>query len=84
MNDNDIKHVQTSAHAPSVERFTKTFKGNLYRRLGGLRQDESDWVKHVKNILTKYNKTEHSTTNIKPLDAVTQIIYGLIGIYKQL
>ena len=48
MNDNDIKHVQTSTHAPSVERFSKTFKDNLYRRLDGLKQNKSEWVKHVK------------------------------------
>ena len=72
MNDNDIKHVQTSTHAPSVERFIRTSKDNLYRRLDGLKQDKSDWVKHVKNIVTKYNNTEHNTTKIKPLDAVKQ------------
>ena len=70
MNDNDIKHVQTSTHAPSVERFIRTFKDNLYRRLDGSEQDKSEWVKHVSSILTKYNNTEHNTTNIKPLDAV--------------
>ena len=47
MNDNDIKHVQASAHAPSVERFIRTFKENLYRRLDDLKQNKSDWVKHV-------------------------------------
>ena len=70
MNDTDIKHVQTSTHAPSVERFVRTFKDNLYRRLDGLNQNKSEWVKHVKNIVTKYNNTEHNTTKIKPLDAV--------------
>ena len=58
MNDNDIKHVQTSTHAPSVERFIRTFKDNLYRRLDGLKQDKRDWVKHVSSSLTKYNNTE--------------------------
>ena len=28
MNDNDIKHIQTSTHAPSAERFIRTFKYN--------------------------------------------------------
>ena len=70
MNDNDIKHVQTSTHTPSVERFIRTSKDNLYRRLDGLKQNKSEWVKHVKNIVTKYNNTEHNTTKTKPLDAV--------------
>ena len=60
MNDNDIKHVQTSTHAPSVERFIRTSKDNLYRRLDGLKQNKSEWVKHVKNIVTKYSNTEHN------------------------
>ena len=70
MNDNDIKHIQTSTHAPSAERFVRTFKYNLYRRLDGLKQYKSDWVKHVTNIVDKYNNTEHNTTKIKPLDAI--------------
>ena len=65
-NENDIKHIQTSTHAPSAERFIRTFKDNLYRRLDGLKQDKSDWVKHVSSILTKYNNTEHNTTKTKP------------------
>ena len=60
MNDTGIKHVQTSTHAPSVERFIRTFKDNLNRRLDGLNQNKSKWVKHVKNIVTKYNNTEHN------------------------
>ena len=53
MNENDIKHIQTSMHAPSAGRFIRTFKDNLYRRLGGLKQNKSDWVKHVENIVDK-------------------------------
>ena len=51
--ENDIKHIQTSTHAPSAERFIITFKYDLYRRLDGLKQYTSDWVKHVSSILTK-------------------------------
>ena len=72
IHEHDIKHVQTSTHAPSVERFIRTFKDNLYRRVDGLTQDKSDWVKHVSGILTKHNNTEHNTTKIKPLDAINQ------------
>ena len=35
MNDNEIKHDQTSTHAPSAERSIRTFKDNLYIRLDG-------------------------------------------------
>ena len=50
-NENDIKHIQTSTHAPSAERFIRTSKDNLYRRLDGLKQNKSDWVKRVDNII---------------------------------
>ena len=69
-NDNDIKHIQTSTHAPSAERLIRTFKDDLYRILDGLKQDKSDWVKHVIHMVDTYDNTEHNTTNIKPLDAV--------------
>ena len=42
---------------------------NLYRRLNALNQNPSDWVKHIDNILTEYNNTEHNTINIKPVGA---------------
>ena len=70
MNENDVKHIQTSTHAPSAERFIRTFKDNSYRRLYGFKQDKREWVKHVSSILTKYNNTEHNTTKTKPSDAV--------------
>ena len=72
INGHDIKHIQTSTHAPSAEIYIRTFKYNLYRRLDGLKQYKSDWVKHVDNIIKKCNNTEHNTTKIKPSDAVKQ------------
>ena len=42
----------------------------MYRRLDGLRQDKSGWIKHVNNILKKYNDTVHSTIEISPNDAL--------------
>ena len=32
INENGIKHIQTNTHAPSAERFIRSFKYNLYRR----------------------------------------------------
>ena len=60
----NIKIIQTLAHTHTIERFIlkgKTFKDNLYRRLGGLNQDNNEWVKHVKNMVGKYNNTVHFT-----------------------
>ena len=70
INDNNIKTIQTSTHAHTVERYIRTFKYNLYRRLDGLKQDTNDWVKHVKHIVGTYNNTLHSTIEIKPADAI--------------
>ena len=70
LNDNNIKHIQTTTHAHTVERFIGTFRQNLQRRLDALNQDKSDWIKHVDNIIKKYNNTEHSTIKIKPVEAV--------------
>ena len=49
INENVIKQTQTSTHAPSAERFIRTFKDNVYRRLCGLKQHKKDCVKHVDN-----------------------------------
>ena len=53
LNDNDLKSIQTTTHAHTVERFIKTFKMNLYRRLDGLKQDKTEWVKHISDIIKK-------------------------------
>ena len=53
LNDNEIKSVQTTTHAHTVERFIKTFKMNLYRRLDALKQNETEWVKHISDIIKK-------------------------------
>ena len=69
MNEHKIKHIQTSTHAATAERFIRTFKYNLYRRLHALNQDKSTWIEHVDNIIKKYNNTEHNVIQIKPVEA---------------
>ena len=69
LNRTEIKSVQTSTHAHTVERFIRTFKDNLYRRLDALKQDKKDWYRHIGPIIKKYNSTEHSTIQIKPKEA---------------
>ena len=70
INKHKFKHVQTSTHAYTAERYIQTFRLNLQRRLDALDQDKNEWVKHVKNIVDKYNNTTHSTIEIKPNEAV--------------
>ena len=51
LNENELKSVQTTTHAHTVERFIITFKDNLYRRLDALNEDKGDWVKHISSII---------------------------------
>ena len=73
LNRTEIKSVQTSTHAHTVERFIRTFKDNLYRRLDALKQTKKDWFRHIDNIIKKYNSTEHSTIQIKPNEASEKV-----------
>ena len=41
LHDNDTKSIQTSTRAHTVERFIRTLKYYLYRRLDSLKQDKS-------------------------------------------
>ena len=51
INETNIKHVQTTTHAHTVERFVHIFRNNLQRRFDGLKQDKSDWIQHIDKIL---------------------------------
>ena len=82
LNDNDLKSIQTTTHANTVERFIRTFKDNLYRRLYALNEYKSEWVKHISSIIKQYNSTEHTTTQIKPNEAGKKTTFGLTGIFK--
>ena len=45
ISQNESKSVQTSTHAHTAERFIRTLKYNLYRRLD---ENKNDWFKHIK------------------------------------
>ena len=75
--------VQTTTHAHTVERFIITFKDNLYRILDSLKQDKTNWIKHIDNIIK--SMIQLSTALLKPslLKLVIKItIYGLTGTFK--
>ena len=83
LNDNDIKSVQTTTHAHTVERFIRTFKDNLYRRLDALNEDKSDWVKHISSIIKniiQLNIALLKSSRMKLVKKTT--IFGLTGIFK--
>ena len=84
LNDNDIKTVQTTTHAHTVERFIRTFiKDNLYRRLGALNEDKSDWVKHISSIIKhtiQLNIALLKSSRMRLVKKTT--IFGLTSIFK--
>ena len=41
LSENETKSVQTTTHAHTVERFTRTFKDNSHRRLDSLNEGET-------------------------------------------
>ena len=51
LNENEIKSVQTTTHAHTVERFIRTFKDNWYRRLDSLNEDKTKWITHKYTII---------------------------------
>ena len=65
-NEHKFKHIQTSTHAHTAERFIQTFRLNLQRRLDATKESTDEWTKHVKNIVNKYNNTIHNTIQIEP------------------
>ena len=58
-----------------MERWVQTFRTNLQRRLDVLNQDKSDWIKHIDNILKKYDNTIHNIIQIEPINARKPMIF---------
>ena len=48
INKHRFKHIQTSTHAHTAERFIQTFRMNLQRRLDATKESTDEWTKHVK------------------------------------
>ena len=53
LHGDEIKPIQTTTHAHTVERFIRTFKDNLYWRLDSLNEDKT------KSVIRKYNIIEN-------------------------
>ena len=53
LNENETKSVQTTTHAHTVERFTRTFKMNLHRILDALSENKAKWITHKIEIFQK-------------------------------
>ena len=47
INKHKFKHIQTSTHAHTAERFIQTLRLNLQRRLDSAKETTDEWTKHV-------------------------------------
>ena len=79
-----IKWIVTRTHAHFVERFHRTFRGMLHKRLAHLMKGgefkslkfgnnlvtDAQWHAMIPYIIDTYNDTVHSVTKFKPNDAV--------------
>ena len=68
-NTKKIKHVTTATHAHTVERFNRTLKENMVKRLEYENKGREKWTEQLNYVLNKYNNTVHSTIEITPKEA---------------
>lgn len=61
-----INHITTLTHANVAERFIRTIKNMVHDRV---RFNRGSWTEMVKFAVDKYNKTVHSSTKEKPIEA---------------
>jgi len=65
-----IKKVITRSHAWFIERFIRTFKDMLYKRVEASKDDNVQWTDFIYPILLTYNhKSTHSATGHTPVQA---------------
>ena len=79
LNENNIRQIIVSTHAPFAERAIQTIKNMIHARIDGLKLSVEKWVELLPAILRKYNNTKHSTTGMTPNDAKKKIIKRRYG-----
>jgi len=68
--EHNIKHVITRSHAWFIERFIRTFKDMLYKRIAASKDDNIQWTSFIYPILLTYNhKLTHSAIGHTPVQA---------------
>jgi len=68
-NTKKIKHITTATHAHTVERFNRTLKENIIKRLEADNKGREEWTSELYYVLNKYNNTEHSSISMSPNSA---------------
>ena len=70
LKERNIRKVIARSHAWFCERFIRTFKDMLYKRVEALKDDNIQWTSLVYPILLTYtNKLKHSATGYTPSEA---------------
>ena len=68
--EHKISHVITRVHAWFIERFIRTFKDMLYKRVEASKDENVQWTDCIYPILLTYNrKSKHSATGHTPVQA---------------
>ena len=68
-NTKKIKHVTTATHAHTVERFNRTLKENMIKRLEYENKGREKWTEQLNYVLNKYNNKIHGTIEMTPNEA---------------
>ena len=70
-NEKNISHIITRSHAHFVERFIRTFKDALYKRIDNEKEKNNiQWTDYIFEILLTYNnKLKHDSHGFTPADA---------------
>jgi ribosomal protein L21E len=69
INSKKIKHIFTNSHAHFIEAFNKTIKQQIHTRLEAKGEDIDKWTLELFNVIRKYNRTPHRTTELPPEEA---------------
>ena len=71
--ENNIKQYITRNHAAFAERFIRTFKDMIYKRIDGdaKKKDGYQWTDYIQQTMNTYNTVNvHSSTKKTPLEAI--------------
>jgi len=63
-----IEHIVFTTHLSFIDRFTRTIKNMLFQRV---QHTKKSWHLLLQNVIKQYNNTIHSSTGLKPIDAVS-------------
>ena len=65
----NIKLIFTHTHPPVVERFNRTFKSMIWKRLKADKTREKTWTVFIFDVVSMYNATVHTSTGMTPMQA---------------